>query len=126
MRLTCPANWTESREGLVVPVMGTSVERGEEVRQLVELLRRQVAEGRHDAGADFHRAQDRGAGDRGGDVGELGPGTVVAVLAQLVTGEAAGAGDDLFASLVLRGDRHLDLGRRAAGGAEEGEVCHRD
>ena len=55
-----------------------------------------------------------------------GPGPVVAVLADLVAGEAAGAGDDLLAGLVLRRDLHLDLGRRAAGGAEVGQVAHRD
>src|SRR3954470_17383280 len=114
MRLTCPANWAESREGLV--------ERGEEIGELVELLRRQVTEGGHDARPDLHRADDRGARNALRDVGQFRPGAVVAVLAELVAGEAAGAGDDLLAGLVSRRDLHVDLSRRAPGRAEEGEV----
>src|SRR3954453_23241883 len=112
MRLTCPANWAESREGLV--------EGGEEIGELGELLWRQISEGGHFTGAYLHRADDRGAGDPLGDVGEFGAGAVVAVLTELVAGKAAGAGDDLLAGLVTRRDLHLDLRRRAAGGTEVG------
>src|SRR5580765_8112130 len=118
MRFTCPANWAESREGLV--------ERGEEIGELVELLRRQVAEGGHDTGAYLHRADDCRARDAGSNVGQFRTGAVVAVLPQLVAGEAAGAGDDLLAGLVLGRDLHVDLGRGATGGAEKGEVGHGD
>src|SRR4051794_18170996 len=98
MRLTCPANWAESRDGLV--------ERGEEIGELVELLWRQVAEGGHDAGPDLHRADDRGARDTLGDVGQFRARAVVAVLPELVAGEASGAGDDLLAGFVLGCDLH--------------------
>src|SRR5690348_16122665 len=120
MRFTCPANWAESREG-----REGLVERGEEIGELVELLRRKFAEGRHDTGANFDRADDRRARDALGDVGQFRPGAVVAVLAQLVTGEAAGTGDDLLAGLVSRRHLHIDLGWRAAGGPEVAEVGHR-
>src|ERR1041384_7330786 len=113
MRLTCSANCAESREGLV--------ERGEEVSELVQLFRGQVPEGRHDAWPDFDRADDRRAGNARGDVGQVRPRTVIAVLAELVAGEAAGPGDDLLAELIARRHLHLDLGRRTADRAEVGE-----
>src|SRR6185295_5042756 len=101
MRFTCPANWAEPREGLV--------ERGEEIGELVELFGRQVAEGGHDPWADLDRADDRRARDAGRDVGQFRAGAVVAVLTELVAGEAAGARDDLLAGLVLGRDLHVDL-----------------
>src|SRR4051794_41797092 len=105
MRLTWPAKSGEWRLSLIVsmgfgarrpPLAACLVEGREEVGQLFDLLRRQFAEGGHDARADFNRANDRSPRDPGGDVGEFGTGPVVAVLAQLVAGEAAGSGDDLL------------------------------
>src|SRR6266516_3420983 len=139
MRLTCSANSGDVRFTSIVPTLpsktsgvaargpalAASVERGEEVSELVELFRRQVPEGGHYARADFDRANDRGARDALRDVRQLRPRPVVAVLAQLVAGEAARRGDDLLAALVARRDLHVDLGRRAPGGPEVGEVGHR-
>src|SRR3954447_14270510 len=118
MRLTCPANWAESRDGLV--------ERREEIGELVELLRRQVTEGGHDARADLHRTDDRGARDPLRDVGQFWPGAVVAVLAKLVASKAARAGNDLLAGFVLGRNLHVDLRWRTSGRAKEGEIGHRD
>src|SRR3954447_16626136 len=135
MRLTWPAKSGDWRLSLIVSMgfrasapsrLPCLIERRQEVRELFDLLRRQFAEGGHDARADFDRANDRSPRDPGSDVGQFGAGAVVAVLAELVAGEAARAGDDLLARLVLLGYRHVDLGRRAAGGAEVGEVAHRD
>src|SRR3954451_14484336 len=136
MRLTWPAKSGDWRLSLIVsmgfraplplPRRPVLVQRGQEVGELFDLLRRQFPEGGHDARADFDRADDRSPRDPGGDVGQFGTWAVVAVLAELVAGEAAGSGDDLLAFLVLGRHLHVDLGRRAAGGAEVGQVAHRD
>ena len=55
-----------------------------------------------------------------------GPGSVVAVVAELVAGEAARLGDDLLARLEGGGRLQVDLARRPGGRAEEGQVGHRD
>src|SRR6186713_3142641 len=121
MRLTWPAKSGDWRLSLIVSMgfrapapspTAWLIERGQEVRELFDLLRRQVAEGGHDARADFDRANDRSPRDPGGDVGQFRARPVVAVLAELVAGEAAGSGDDLLARLVFRRDLHIDLGRR--------------
>src|SRR3954452_15490853 len=120
MRLTWPAKSGDWRLSLIVsmgfrvplpPRPPALIQRGQEIRQLFDLLRRQFAEGRHDAGADFDRADDRSPRDAGGDVGQFGAGAVVPVLAELVAGEAAGAGGDLLALLLSRRALHVDLGR---------------
>src|SRR5689334_12725936 len=100
MRLTWPAKSGDWRLSLIVsmgfraltPTRPTDlVQRGQEVRQLFDFLWRQVAEGGHDARPDFDRANDRSPRDPRSDMGEFGAGPVVAVLAQLVAGQAAGA-----------------------------------
>src|SRR3954469_21794284 len=114
MRLTWPAKSGDWRLSLIVSMgFGPSpspvarlIERGQEVGQLFDLLRRQFAEGGHDARADFDRADDRSPWDPRGNVGQFGAGSVVPVLAELVAGEAAGTGDDLLPRLVLLGDFH--------------------
>src|SRR5205085_10310868 len=120
MRLTWPAKSGDWRLSLIVSIgiqgagpipTARLIEGGEEVRELFDLLRRQVAGGGHDAGADFDRANDRSPRDPRGDVGQFGTRPVVAVLAELMAGEAAGSGDDLLAGLVLLRDLHLDLRR---------------
>src|SRR6186997_3168526 len=103
MRLTWPAKSGDWRLSLIVsmgfrapmpcPWSPALVERGEEVGKLVDLLRRQFSEGGHDARPDLHRTNDRSPRDPRGDVGQFRPRAVVPVLAELVAGEAAGAGD---------------------------------
>ena len=60
------------------------------------------------------------------DLGQVRARPVVAVLADLVAGEAARLRHDELAGLVLRGDLHVDLVRRAGRRAEVGQVAHRD
>ena len=55
-------------------------------------------------GADLERAGDRGARQAVADLGQLRPGAVVAVLADLVAGAAARLGRDLLAGLERGGD----------------------
>src|SRR4051812_25558304 len=109
MRLTWPGKSGDWRLSLMVAMgfrppgpipTARLIQRGEEIRQLFDLLRRQFAERGHDARADFDRADDGSPRDPGGDMGEFGAWPVVAVLAELVAGQAAGAGDDLLAGLV--------------------------
>src|SRR3954452_7129788 len=108
MRLTWPAKSGDWRLSLIVSMgVGSNpspvarlIERGQEVGQLFDLLRRQFPEGGHDARADFNRADDRSPRDPGGDVGQFRARPVVAVLAELGTGEAAGTGHDLLALFV--------------------------
>src|SRR4051795_2099854 len=117
MRLTWPGKSGDWRLSLIVSMGFGScpspaarlIERGQEVGQLFDLLRRQFAEGGHDARADFNRADNRSPRDPGGDVGQFGTGAVVAVLTELMTGEAARTGDDLLALLILRRHLHVDL-----------------
>ena len=71
------------------------------------------------------RALDRRSGQPRADLGQLGPGPVVPVLAERVARQAARRRRDVAALLVLRLDVELDLGRRAGGGAEDREVGHR-
>src|SRR3954470_12417088 len=123
MRLTWPGKSGDWRVSLVGSMGFGScpspaarlIERGQEVGQLFDLLRRQFAEGGHDPLADFNRADDRSPRAPGGAVGQFRARPVVAVLAELVAGEAAGTGDDLLTRLVLLGDFHVDLSRGAAG-----------
>src|SRR5919199_3197280 len=107
-------------------------ELAEERDERVELLRRallQAGERRHRRGRVDERPRDRLGRQARGDVGELGSGPVVAVLADLVARQAAGLTDDELARLVLaqhlaalRRDpgrrRHVDLRGRAGRGAE--------
>src|SRR2546421_6745743 len=128
MRFTWPANSPDSRVGRSVKLTPSiprrgpapakaSVQRGEEVREVVELLRAQVLEGGHDARPDLQRAEDRRPRDAGANVGQLRPRPVVAVLADQMTGAAARLSGHLLARLVLRCHRERDLvrgpGRRA-------------
>src|SRR5436309_14576297 len=62
------------------------LQRGQEVRAVVELLLREVLEGGHDARTRLERAQDRVARDAGADVGQIRAGARVAVVSQLVAG----------------------------------------
>ena len=85
-----------------------AVERAEEGDEIAELLRLVLGHGRigrHDARPDLERARDRGRVQAGADLGQLRAGPVVAVLAELVAGEAARLGGDQLAGLELRGRR---------------------
>src|SRR3954471_2628426 len=85
----------------------------EERDEIVELLRRallQARERRHRRGRVDERARDRLRRQARGDVGQLRPRAVVAVLADLVACQAAGLADDQLARLELA--QHLAaLGR---------------
>src|SRR3954451_22272523 len=93
---TSVANSSESRLGTPLPasvsdetlmrprLMPDSVERGEGSGQRLLLLRREARVGGHDARANLQRAGDRGARDLRADLGQLGAGAIVSVVAQLV------------------------------------------
>src|SRR6266511_5651267 len=101
------------------------LERGEELDQVVELVRGKVGVGGHEARPDLDGALDGRSWELGADVGQVRA-QRVAVLAELVARQAARLGRDLLAGLVLWIDLKLDLRRRAGGGTEEGQVRHRD
>src|SRR3954453_20040725 len=83
----------------------------QEVDELVELLRillLQPPERRHRRGRVQERASDRAAPQTCADVRQGRARAGVAVLADLVAGEAARRGDGLLALLVLRRDLEVD------------------
>src|SRR5581483_7434989 len=102
MPRTCVANSSESRCGmplsasapdgtLILARLLRRLIQGRDVgRQGLELRRGQARVGRHDDRPDLERARDRVAWQTRPDVHQLRSGAVVAVLAQLVAGEAAG------------------------------------
>src|SRR4051795_3650333 len=129
MRFTPAAN-SACGSGLAVrpagPVTGAaSVQRREVVRDLMELVRREGVERRHDAGAGSKRAEDPVAGDPGRDVTQVRA-EGAAVVPDLVAREAAGLSDDLLARLHRWGSGLLDVARRPGVRALVGEECHRD
>src|ERR671933_361240 len=82
-------------------------ELAEERDEGVELLRRallQAGERRHRRRRVDERPRDRLRRQARGDVGELGPRPVIAVLADLVARQAAGLADDELARLELAED----------------------
>src|SRR5271165_7600679 len=72
----------------------------EEVDDRRELLRREVLEGGHRRRRVDERSRDRLAGQARADLRQVGPRAGVAVLADLVAGEAAGLGDDELARFI--------------------------
>src|SRR5215218_6015460 len=105
MPRTWLANSSESRSGTALPASVSDetlmrarleraepvrplVERGEECRQGLLLLRRQARVGRHDARADLERAGDRVARQARTDMRQLRTRPVVPVVPELVAGEA--------------------------------------
>src|SRR3954454_20175407 len=106
---------------LVIPatLLGSlaAAELPEEGDQRVELVRRgalQPGERRHRRGRVDERARDRLRWQAGGDISQVGARPVVAVLADLVAGEAARLADDELALLEL-GERRAALGGDARG-----------
>src|SRR4249919_3432828 len=89
MRSNIDRTWEEkspeSREGCVKRLL----EGGEEADQVVELLVRKGRVGGHDPRRVDQRARDRRPRDPCSDVGQLGTGAAVAVVPQLVAGQAA-------------------------------------
>src|SRR4029079_14662653 len=73
----------------------------EEVDDRIELLRRQVLERRHRRRRVHERARDALPGKARGDVGEVRPRPGVAVLTDLVTGQASRLGDHLRSRFVF-------------------------
>src|SRR3954447_17370298 len=73
--------------------VAAALERGEEVDQGGLLLLGQPLEGGHGRGRVLERAPDRGRLQLVADVGQVRTRAVVAVLADLVAGQAAGLGD---------------------------------
>src|SRR3954452_3409722 len=128
--------WARLLESALVARAAELTEEGDEV---VELLRRgllQAGERRHRRRRVDERARDRLGRKARGDVGQLGPRPVVAVLPDLVARQAARLADDELARLELalhltalgddaRRRRHVDLRRRTGRGAEVREVAHR-
>src|SRR4051794_9595828 len=94
-------------------LLGLSTERGQEGDQRRLLLLRQAREGRHRRRGVLERAQDRAWQQLVPDVGQVRSRPAVAILADLVTGEAAGLRDHELAGLELLRDLHVDLVRRA-------------
>src|SRR3954463_5393974 len=74
---------------------------GDHVVELLGVLLLERGEGRHGRGRVDQRARDGLARDAAGDLGQLRPRTVVAVLADLVTRQAARLRDDLLAGVEL-------------------------
>src|SRR5215217_8389334 len=117
MRSNIARTWPSSRvpvRASVAPMAACALlaaELREEVDHRGLLLLRQPGERRHRCGRVFERTQDRGARQLVRDVRQVGAGSAVAVLADLVTGEAARLRDGELARLVLLGDLVLDLVR---------------
>src|SRR3954454_2762007 len=85
-----------------------AAQRGQEVDQRHLLVLREVGERRHRRGRVLQRAPDRALLELVADVRQVRAGPVVAVLADLVTGEAARLRGNELAGLVLRRDLHVD------------------
>src|SRR4051812_25388003 len=90
----------------------------EELHERRLLLLRQAGEGRHRRRRVLQRAQDRARKQLVADVGEVRPWTVIAVLADLVAGEAARLGHHQLARLEVARHGHIDLVRRSGRRAE--------
>src|SRR5207248_8551137 len=82
-------------------IAGTLLQLPKEGDHGCELLGRQVLERRHGRGRVHERARDPLARQPRRDMREIGSGTGVAVVAQLVARQAAAAGDHLLAGVVF-------------------------
>src|SRR6187551_1473440 len=89
------------------PTLVLALERREEVDHRRLLLLGQAREGRHGSGRVVECAPDRALVQDGADLGQVRT-EVTAVLADLVTREAAGLGHGDLARLELGRDLHLD------------------
>src|SRR4051812_42377284 len=98
---------------LDAPLLVAALQRREEIDQRGLLVLRQAAERRHGCGGVLEGAPDGALLQLVADVGQVRAGAVVAVLADLVAGEAAGLGRDELALLEVRRDVHVDRVRRA-------------
>src|SRR3712207_2884058 len=126
---TCPSSRVPLRAaGLkrLLAAAGGALRLPQELHEGYLLVPGQVPVRRHRRGGVLQRALDRGGIQALADVGQLRGGPVVAVLADLVAGQAARLGGDELARLVLAGDLEVDLVRRAGRRAEVGQVAHRD
>src|SRR3954468_15168023 len=97
---TCPS----SRVPAGGSVMAGSAQLREEVDEVVELLgvvSLEAGEGRHRRRRVHQRPRDRLAGQARADLGQVRARAPVAVLADLVAGQAAGLRGDELARLVL-------------------------
>src|SRR4051794_32580288 len=101
-------------------LLGAALQRGEEVDQRRLLVLGKVAERRHRRRRVLERPADRALLELVADVREMRARTVIAVLADLVAGQAAGLGGDELALLQVGRDRHVDRVRRAPAGAHVG------
>src|ERR687894_2740640 len=95
----------------VATPLGLALELAEERDQVSFLLLGQVAVGGHRWRRVLERPRDRRLGQDAADVGQLRPWPVVAVLSDLVAGQAARLGGHQLAGLVLLGDLQVDLVR---------------
>src|SRR5215211_2742160 len=107
MRSNIARNWTSSRvpvRALALPIRALRL-LAAQLRQEVDhgglLLFWQAGEGRHRRGRVLERAEDRRLGQLFADVGQVRSRPVVAVVPDLVAGEAAGLRDDELSGLVL-------------------------
>src|SRR5688500_2593382 len=130
MRSNIARTWPSSRvpvRALALPIRALRL-LAAQLRQEVDhgglLLFRQAGERWHRRGRVLERAEDRRLWQLLADVGQVWSWPVVAVVPDLVAGEASGLGDDELARLVLRRDLHVDLVRRAGRRAQVGEVAH--
>src|SRR4051794_33688593 len=79
-----------ARLGAAAARRAVSSQRGEEVHERLFLVLREAGEGGHRRGGVLERAADRRLLQLAADVREVRAGAVVAVLADLVAGQAAG------------------------------------
>src|ERR671933_1350325 len=97
---TCPSSRVPLRAAalmgarLLLAAARVALELGQELHERLLLVRRQVPERGHGGGRVLQRAADGARQQLVADVGQLGARPVVAVLADLVAGEAAGLGGD--------------------------------
>src|SRR4051794_4192061 len=91
---------------------GGALKRGEEVDQRGLLVLRKVLERRHRRRRVLERAPDRALLELVAYVGQMRSRTVIAVLADLVAGEATGLRRDELALLEVGRDVHVDRVRR--------------
>src|SRR4051794_38748657 len=121
MRSNIASTWGSARRPGELMPRGLLQAR-QEVDELVELLRfglLQRRERRHRRSGVDERPRDRLLAEARADRRQRRPGTRVAVLAELVAGEAARRGHGFLAALVLRRDLQGDLRRRPRDRSED-------